>query len=57
MAGRLGKRGQTTVEYILTTLALLFVFVAMYRFFGWYMPKQFKQGAGIILTMYSQDPW
>jgi hypothetical protein len=48
-----GRRGQTTVEYILTTLILLFVFTSMYKFMGWFMPKQFKSGAGLILTMYN----
>ncbi|MDD2772812.1 MAG: hypothetical protein PHP45_03845 [Elusimicrobiales bacterium] len=51
------RRGQTTVEYLLTTLALLFVFTAMYRFFSWFMPRQFRSGASIILKMYKQDPW
>ena len=52
-----GCLGQTTVEYILTTLILLFVFTSMYKFMGWLLPQQFKSGAKLILTMYTQDPW
>ncbi|MFA5162155.1 MAG: hypothetical protein WC421_07900 [Elusimicrobiales bacterium] len=50
-------RGQTTVEYLLTTVALVITFAAMYRFFGWYLLGAFKGGARIVLTMYKQDPW
>lgn len=51
------RRGQTTLEYIMTTLALLFVFTVMYRFFGYNLPKLFKAGAKVILTEYEVSPW
>jgi len=41
----------------MTTLALLFVFTAMYRFFGYNLPKLFKAGAKVILTEYEVSPW
>jgi len=55
--GARARRGQTTVEYLLASVALVMVFSIMYKFFNWYLNGQFRGGAGIILRMYKQDPW
>jgi len=47
-----GRKGQTTVEYVLTTAALLVVFISLYKFFNWYVPAQFKAGSKLILSVY-----
>lgn len=52
-----GNRGQAAVEYMLTTLALLFVFVMMYRILQPFLQREFKAGAGIIVRMHKEDPW
>lgn len=51
------RKGQTTVEYMLTMLVLLFVFVALYNIFSVAMPKLFKGAARTIVRMYKADPW
>jgi len=55
--GARASRGQTTVEYLLASVALVIVFAMMYKFFNWYLNGQFRSGAGLILRMYKQDPW
>ena len=46
------KRGQTSVEYIMTTAALFVAFVIFYKYYSWIVPKQFEQGAAVILSVY-----
>ncbi|MDR1684133.1 MAG: hypothetical protein LBR90_01545 [Elusimicrobiota bacterium] len=46
------KRGQTSVEYVMTTAALFVAFVLFYKYYSWIVPKQFEQGARIILSVY-----
>ena len=52
-----GRKGQTTVEYALTALVVLVFFTTMYKFFSFYVPKQFKNAAGVIMRVYKQTPW
>ncbi len=56
-SGLRGVSGQTAIEYVLITLALLIAFAMMYRALQWYLAREFKQGAGIIVRMYKEDPW
>jgi len=46
------KKGQTSVEYIMTTAALFVAFVIFYKYYSWVVPKQFEQGAKVILAVY-----
>jgi len=48
----MNKRGQTSLEYIMTTAALFVAFVLFYKYYSWIVPKQFEQGAKIILAVY-----
>ena len=50
------RRGQTTVEYILVTVALLVVFVGLYRSLQWYLKKEFRAGGIVVMRMYKQSP-
>lgn len=52
MIRRLGNRGQTTVEYLLTTLAVLALFSSMYGFTQGELRKLFAAGARVILRAY-----
>jgi len=52
MIGRRGNRGQTTVEYLLTTLAVLALFSSMYGFTQGELRKLFAAGARVILRAY-----
>ncbi|HBE87620.1 MAG TPA: hypothetical protein DDW67_00560 [Elusimicrobia bacterium] len=57
--GRLGgafRRGQTAVEYILVTTALLMAFVMIYRVMQWYLTNQFRAGGIIIMRKYEAVP-
>jgi hypothetical protein len=49
------KKGQASVEYILTTAALFVAFVLFYKYYTWIVPKQFEQGAKIVLSVYELD--
>ena len=49
------KKGQTTVEYIMTTAALFVAFVLFYQLYSHIIPKQFENGAKIILSVYELD--
>ena len=46
------NKGQAAFEYILTTLALFTAFAIFYKSYSWVVPKQFEQGAKIILAVY-----
>jgi len=50
------RRGQTTVEYLLVTISLLFVFVMMYKSLQYALANQFKRGGFVIIKMYKEDP-
>ncbi|GEM_PF-3837761 len=50
------RRGQTAVEYILVTLALLMAFVMIYRVMQWYLTGQFRAGGLIIMRKYEALP-
>ena len=47
-----GKRGQTVVEYLLTTLTLVTVFAGMYGFLQGQLKILFKVAGMKILTPY-----
>ena len=49
------KKGQTTVEYIMTTAALFIAFVLFYQLYSNIIPRQFENGAKIILSVYELD--
>jgi len=49
------KKGQTTVEYIMTTAALFIAFVLFYQLYSHIIPRQFENGARIILSVYELD--
>ena len=49
------KKGQTTVEYIMTTAALFIAFVLFYQLYSHIIPRQFENGAKIILSVYELD--
>ena len=49
------KKGQTAVEYILTTAALFVAFIIFYKYYSWIVPKQYEQGAKVILSVYELD--
>ena len=50
------RYGQTTVEDILVTVALLVVFVGLYRSLQWYLKKEFRAGGIVVMRMYKQSP-
>ncbi len=54
---RRGRRGQTTVEYLLVMVSLLFVFVIMFKALQYALSNQFKRGGVVIIKMYREDPW
>lgn len=51
------RRGQTTIEYLLVMVSLLFVFVIMYRALSYALANQFRRGGVVIMKMYKEDPW
>ncbi len=55
---RRGRRrlGQTAVEYILVTTALLIAFVMIYRVMQWYLTAQFRDGGMVIMRKYEALP-
>ena len=56
--GRLrSRKGQTTVEYLLVTVSLVFVFVMMYKALQYSLANQFKRGGMVVIRMYKEDPW
>jgi len=52
MASIKNKKGQTTVEYVLTTAALFAAFILFYQLYSHLIPRQFENGAKIILSVY-----
>jgi len=50
------RRGQTAVEYLLVTVALLVVFVSLYKTLQWYLARQFSAGGVIVIKMYMENP-
>ena len=54
---RMRRRGQTTIEYLLVTISLLFIFVMMYKALQYSLSNQFKRGGMVIIKMYKEDPW
>ncbi|MDR0291873.1 MAG: hypothetical protein LBI01_03755 [Elusimicrobium sp.] len=46
------KKGQTTVEYIFTTVMLFTMLLLFYISYSKIVPLQFEQGAKLILTVY-----
>jgi len=54
---RRARRGQTTIEYLLVTVSLLFVFVLMFKALQYALSNQFKRGGIVIIKMYKEDPW
>lgn len=49
------KKGQTAIEYILTTAALFVAFILFYKYYTWIVPQQYEQGAKVILSVYELD--
>jgi len=47
------RRGQAAVEYVLITVVLFGVFVIFYGVYSRLVPRQFEQGASIILSVYA----
>jgi hypothetical protein len=47
------KRGQGTVEYIAVVAGLVGAFLSFYVFYSHLVPKQFDQGAKLILMDYN----
>ncbi|MBT3393027.1 MAG: hypothetical protein HN833_03225 [Elusimicrobiaceae bacterium] len=45
------KKGQIAVEYIMAAAFLFAAFALFYKYYSWITPKQFEQGAKIILTV------
>lgn len=56
-AARRRRRGQTTVEYLLVMVSLLFVFLIMFKALQYALSNQFKRGGMVIIKMYKEDPW
>ena len=48
----LGRSGQTTIEYVMTTLMILLLFTSMYRFLQGQTRKLFGAAASMILRAY-----
>jgi len=46
------RKGQTAVEYLLTTVSVLVIFTVMYHFMGTLLKQEFFAGATLILRMY-----
>ncbi|MBO7238122.1 MAG: hypothetical protein J6U96_02375 [Elusimicrobiaceae bacterium] len=46
------RKGQTALEYVITTAALFSAFLAFYAFYSNLVPQQFDKGAKIILSVY-----
>lgn len=46
------RKGQNAIEYVLITAALFSAFLAFYAFYSNLVPRQFDQGAKIILLPY-----
>lgn len=51
----LNKKGQTAVEYIVIAAGLFGSLLAFYVLYSQLVPKQFEQGAKVILTEYDVD--
>lgn len=47
-----GRRGQTAIEYVITAGALFGAFLAFYALYSNLVPRQFDQGAKLILSVY-----
>ncbi len=53
---RRSRPGQTTIEYLLVTISLLFIFVIMYKSLQYALSNQFKRGGFVIVKMYKVVP-
>ncbi|MEK7721209.1 MAG: hypothetical protein AAB359_02335 [Elusimicrobiota bacterium] len=53
---RRSRPGQTTIEYLLVTISLLFIFVIMYKSLQYPLSNQFKRGGFVIVKMYKVVP-
>lgn len=53
-ASWLGRKAQTTIEYMLVTMCLTIVFFVIYRVVQALLTRQFRMGGIIILKMYTQ---
>jgi len=51
----MNRKGQTALEYVITTAALFSAFLAFYAFYSNLVPQQFTQGAKIILSVYDSS--
>jgi len=47
-----GKRGQTAVEYLIVAAGLFVAIISFYVLYSRLVPKQFDQGAKVILMEY-----
>ncbi len=59
-AGANGLRrrpGQTAVEYLLVTVALVVAFALMYRVLSYSVAREFTGGGRLITTMYKESPF
>jgi len=55
MSGKIRRRGQTAIEYMLVTVSLLFVFVTMYRALQYAVANQFQRGGLVIMKVYTES--
>ncbi len=49
------KKGQTAMEYVLTTAAVFVAFTLFYKYYTWVVPKQYENGARVILAVYELE--
>ena len=49
------KKGQTAVEYIVVAAGLFTAIISFYVLYSHLVPKQFDQGAKVILTEYDAN--
>ncbi|MBO5910998.1 MAG: hypothetical protein J6Q05_02230 [Elusimicrobiaceae bacterium] len=47
------KKGQSATEYVVVVAGLVGAFLSFYVFYSHLVPKQFDQGAKLILTDYN----
>lgn len=47
------RKGQTVVEYILITLAMVIIFVFMHRYAQIWLTTYFKAGGKFVIRMYT----
>ncbi|MBI4655981.1 MAG: hypothetical protein HY746_04435 [Elusimicrobia bacterium] len=49
------RKGQTVVEYILITLAMVIIFVFMHRYAQIWLTTYFKAGGKFVIRMYTRN--